>query len=596
MQDPHFFSNVSGFRPIVLYDTRVDLIDESLTLSRSRKEQLPHFSTLSSRELDEIDAECVLSPVSYQDKTTDQPVQTPQSPPPPRERGFAVGDAMFNYRALGSLRCGLAPIALLNRRHAGLAFSAFALGAAVAIMRTAYRPQLLSVLKIRFQRSYDTQVTLLDWGDLLSVFLGLLSDCVPIYGTRRKAYIALGWIFSAVSFACIGEIYTQQIRDVKDPKVMFGRLLEAWSVIGSFALQFVWVSMLALVVGFGQREALSERGGLATLFLVFWQTGVLVAHLVVAEFQQSLTVADTSTAIATISVIMLPFVLWFLHDDDEQEATATLIASTKRVGLVPALRTGVIQLWEICQEKATYRVLMFLLMYGSLLKAYDPDVNKALASWSGFASSDIDDNPWVLVLQSSVELVALLHAKWRLLSVAWRQLAFIGTGIVVVGTMVQATIISMDIIRAKWFFSIFLGIIGCPKTWILVFMVLTTTEVSHVGCEAVTMGLVLSGLGLGTSVLNAIEEWITQATDSTIIQEMIDKDSHSTRVHILVTAVAYAAVNLFAAAAVSWLPRSKLEAQQLRAFGGYSRKGAALILVLFFVLLALVVVANLQII
>ncbi|KAG1698218.1 hypothetical protein DVH05_015208 [Phytophthora capsici] len=586
MQDPNDFPHVSGFRPIVLYDTRTDLIDESLTLSRSRKEQLPHFSTLSSRELDEIDAECVLSPES-QDKT---------SPPQHRERGFAVEDPMFNYRAFGSIRNGLAPIALLNRRHAGLALSALASGATVAIIRTAYRPLLLSVLKLQFQKSYDTQVTLLDWSGLFSVFLGLLPDCVPIYGTRRKSYIALGWIFCAVSFGCISGIYTLQIQDVEDPRAMLGRLLEAWSVVGSFALQLVWVSMLALVVGFGQREALSERGGLAMLCLVLWQTGVLVAHLVVAEFQQSLTLANTSAAIATISVIILPFVFWFLHDDDEQEATATLISSTKRVGLIPALRTGVIQVWEICQEKVTYRVVMFLLMYGSLLKAYDPDVNKALAGWSGFASSDNGDNPWVLVIQSSLELVALIHAKWRLLGVAWRQLAYIGTGIVVIGTIIQVTIISMGIIRTKWFFSMFLGIIIWPKTWIVVFMVLTTTEVAHVGCEAVTMGLVLSGLGLGTSALNVIEEWIKQSTNSTNIQEMADEDSPSTRVHILFFAVAYVAVNLFAAVTVLWLPRSKLEAQQLRAFGGYSWKGAALIMVLFFVLLALVIVANLQVI
>ncbi|KAE8984791.1 hypothetical protein PF011_g20645, partial [Phytophthora fragariae] len=55
-------------RPIVLYDTRLDMADESLTLSRSRKEQqLPH-STLSSCELDDIDAErsSELSPQSLQ--------------------------------------------------------------------------------------------------------------------------------------------------------------------------------------------------------------------------------------------------------------------------------------------------------------------------------------------------------------------------------------------------------------------------------------------------------------------------------------------------------------------------------------------------
>ncbi|KAG7385166.1 hypothetical protein PHYPSEUDO_001794 [Phytophthora pseudosyringae] len=594
------FAAVVGFRPIVLYDTRVDMLNDSLTLSQSRKElQLPQLATLSSRELDEIDAEYSSSQDHEQVATPSDPFAQTQHLPPPsgsRERGFAVDDAMFHYRALGSLRSGLAPIALLSRWHAGLAVTAFASGATVAVMRAAYRPLLLSTLNGQFERKYDAGTALLDWGDMLSVFLGLFSDCVPMYGTRRKAYITLGWMCSAVSYACVCGVYVEQIRDVKRPDAVFGRLLEAWSIVGSFALQLSWVAALALVVGFGQREALGERGGLATLFLVLWQVGTLTAHVTIGELQLRLTVANTSAIIATTSVIVLPFVRCFLHDDDEQESAATLIASTKRVGVLPALRTGLVQLWELCQEEVTYRVLLFLLVYGVLSRAGDPGVHKAFASWCGFAPDDTGaENPWVLVITSGVAVAALLHAKWRLLSTAWRQLAYVGTGVVVLSAVVQATIITTDTVRAKWFFSIFLGLTTWAKTWILVFIVLTTTEITHVGCEGVTMGLVLSSQGLGASVMNAIAEWISHATNTRITEDLIDEDSHNTRVRILFAAVAYAAVNLFAATAVPWLPRSKLEAQQLRAFGGYSRKGAAFIVVLVLVLLALAIVANLEI-
>ncbi|KAG3112309.1 hypothetical protein PI124_g8535 [Phytophthora idaei] len=598
MQDRQFgasvddnLTNLLGFRPIVLYDTRVDTIDESLTLSRSRKEQqLPHFSTLSSHELDELDADCS-SCVSSQDHHQAKTPTGPVSPPPrPPERGFAVGDAMFNYRALGSLRTGLAPIALLSRWHAGLAVTAFASGATVAVMRAAYRPLLISTINDHFQRNYDPGTALLDWGDMLSVFLGLFSDCVPIYGTRRKAYVALGWILSALSYGSVYAIHLREIRGVKEPDAMFGRLLEAWSIIGSFALQLSWVAALALIVGFGQREALSERGGLATLFLILWQAGALTAHFTAAEFQSKLTLLNTSAALALTSLVALPFVLCFLYED-EQESAATLI-STKRAGVLPALRTGVIQLWEVCQEKVTYRVLLFLLVYGVLLNACDPSVDKALARWSGFGDAD----PWVLVIMSGVGVVALIHAKWRLLSTAWRQLAFVGTGIVVVAAVVRATVVTTDTIRAKWFFSLFTGLMMWPKTWILLFTVLTTTEITHVGCEGVTVGLVLSGQGLGTSGINAVARWISDSTNTRITPSLIDEDSHNIRARVLFVAAAYAAVNFFAAVAVLWLPRSKLEAQQLRAFGGYSRKGAALIAILFVALLALAIITNFHVV
>lgn len=400
---------------------------------------------------------------------------------------------MFNYRALGSLRSGLAPIALLSRWHAGLAVTAFVLGAAKGVVRAAYRPLLLTTLNEKFNRKYDPDAALLDWADMLSVLLGLFSDCMPIYGTRRKAYIALGWILSGVSYASVYGIYKDQIQDVQTPGRIFGRLLEAWSVAGSFALQLSWVAALALVVGFGQRETLSERGGLAMLFLVLWQAGNLVALIGVAELQSTLTLLHTSACLATASLVALLSVLCFLYDDDDQESTVTLAASTKRVGVVPALRTGVIQVWEVCQEKVTYHVLLFLLIYGVLLKARDPGVHKALATWSGFGFDDSvrAESPWVLVVESGVALIALLHAKWRLLTTAWRRLAFVGVGVVVVGSLVQATLIATDTVRSKWFFSLFCGLVVWPKTWILLFIVLTATEVTHVGCEGVTMGLVL---------------------------------------------------------------------------------------------------------
>ncbi|KAG6613195.1 putative transmembrane protein [Phytophthora cinnamomi] len=500
------FTNSLGFRPIVLYDAHLDMADESLTLSRSRKEQqLPHFSTLSSCELDDIDASCSLQRPSrdLQQPTTPNtqplPLQTEEYSPPPRsrERGFAMGDMMFNYRALGSLRSGLAPIALFSRWHFGLAVTALVLGAAEGFVRAAYRPLLLTTLNAKFNKKYDADTALLDWSGILSVLLGLFSDCMPIYGTRRKAYIALGWILSAASYASVCAIYTSQVRDVQKPDRIFGCLLEAWSVAGSFALQLSWVTALALVVGFGQRETLSERGGLAMLFLILWQGGNLVAYVTVAGLQATLTLVNASVCLASASLLALVFVVCFLHDDDELESTATLVASTKRFGVVPALRTGIIQLWEVCQEKVTYRVLFFLLTYGVLLKACDPGVHKALVDWSGFAPDGDDnvqaENPWVLVIESGAALAALLHAKWRLLNTAWRPLAITGAGIVATSTLIQATLIATNAARSKWFFSLFMAFIVWPKTWILLFVVLTTTEVTHVGCEGVTMGLVLSG-------------------------------------------------------------------------------------------------------
>ncbi|RLN67012.1 hypothetical protein BBJ28_00006796 [Nothophytophthora sp. Chile5] len=605
------FADLLGFRPVVLYDTRVDMVDESLTLSRSaRSRQLPQFSTLSSAELDEIDAECSVGVPSRDQQQVKTPVGPPPEtrqqqdrlPRPPRSRDcrYAAREDFFNYRALGSLRLGLAPIALLSRRHAGLAVTAFASGATLAFLRSTYRPLLVKTMTGHFPDQYDAAAYSLEWPGALSMLLGLLSDCVPLCGTRRKSYIALAWTLSALSFGTACAFDLQREEDAESLESTTARsLLVACSVVGCLALQLAWVSALALVVGFGQRETLGERGGLATLFLAIWQAGALATHIAVTQVQREtvVTLPGASAALAAASVLALPFVLCFLRDDDEREAATTLAASTKRVGVMPALRMGVVQLWEICQEEATYRLLFFLLVYGVLLQASDPGVHDALTDWSGFTSSSDDreaDEGYVLVVQSGVAVLALLHAKWKLLGVAWRPFAFVGAGLVAIGTLTQALPIALDLVRAEWFFSLLAGLLVWPKTWLLLFTLLPSTEVAHVGCEGVTMGLVLSFQTLSSLARHSVSAWISQATGTRVTADQLEDDDVSTRYRVIAAAAAYSAVNLLAMAAVPLLPRSKLDTQQLRAFGRYSRRAAGVLVLLLVLLAAIVVVANLQ--
>ncbi|KAL7687535.1 putative biopterin transporter family [Plasmopara halstedii] len=583
MDDQHFGELVEdgfpNFRPIRLYDSHVDTINDSLTLSQSRMDPLSDFDTLSSQQLDEIDAEGFAQDLDHMTSDTN-------SLSSHQDRIFALDDVTFYYRALGSLRSELVPIKLFDRWHLGLAISVVASGFTASILCAGYRPLLLATMNHDFNGKYSHNTALLNWGVIFSVLLGLFSDCVPFCGTRRKAYIVLGWIVSTLSFGSVSAIYVWEFSTHEVSDAIFGRLVEFFSILGSISLQFSWVTALALVVGFGQREAISERGGLASSILIFWQLGALTANIGVAEFQTKLTLLNTSTLILIISVIVLPFVLWFLYEDDEQGSTATLTASTKQLGVVPALHTGILHLWEICQEIVTHRVLLFLLLYGMLLHVHNPNIDETLANWSEFPPSDYVKNPWVLVIMTGGTIFALMYAKLRLLRTAWRHLALYGIGIIVFTAVVQATVIATDTVRTKWFYALSSIFRIWPTSWLLLFTVLTTTEIAHVGCEGVTMGFVLSGQAIGTTVMNGFVGWINYPSILT------HEDSHSTRTRILFGTIAYATVNLIAIPFVFLLPSSKLETQQLRAFGGHDKRGAILVVVLFLLFLVLVILAN----
>ncbi|GLE11260.1 hypothetical protein PINS_up023614 [Pythium insidiosum] len=79
---------------------------------------------------------------------------------------------------------------------------------------------------------------------------------------------------------------------------------------------------------------------------------------------------------------------------------------------------------------------------------------------------------------------------------------------------------------------------------------------------------------------------LNDAVGIRIKQSDIAADSSTTRDNVMIAVVVYVVINVLGVATVWFLPSQKLDAQQLRAFGGYNKNARSVIVLGFVLLLA----------
>lgn len=564
---------------------------------------------------------------------------------------FVAGKQFFNYHAFGSLREGLMPISLLSRAHFGLAVTAFFAGLCLMFLRYGYRPLLVAYLSKHHPSQYNAGRYLLDWPGAFSVFIGLLSDCVPLRGTRRKSYILLGWVVSVVVFAGIGitnlfgtstiVVYDDDTElanslEKHSDRWVFGVLYVGLSFLGCFSIQVSWVGALAMMIEYAQREPLYQRGHLAATITILFYGAELVIQGVITQLlfpydtsdnangstsgsgadtalESSISLSGAGVILAVAALVPIPFVIYMLDEDTSNSiksysqsdtGTAPPLAllhtpspkgSTPVQQHAPALTTsslghGTMELWRFCQQKVVYRILSFDFAFVMVVGIYNQNVRDALARWCDISSANA---LMVEVVKSGFTLVGLIHAKYFMLNTGWKLVGALGS-ILFFSIFVTETIpIVFNAVRAKWFYYLLVGILDWPKSWLKMVAVILPTEIATAGNEGATIGAMLSIQVLSIAAAHTLSEILTRIVGTSVTMEEVDADGHETRMHVLTNGMIFYAVNLAGALTVLWLPASKLDAQQMRAFGGYSRSWGTALVLLFLILLLFVLIVNL---
>jgi hypothetical protein len=516
-----------------------------------------------------------------------------------RSARFVAGATFFNYSDYGSLRPGQQPIELFSKPYVGFAIHAFVCGFAFNFFSFGYGRLLAEYLRANDEQQVKAANYVLVWPSTLSLLIGLISDSFPICGYQRKGYMVLGWMLtlSMCITLIILELYSDSGRlllhlAADDDNRHASPFVAAYllvSLLAAVGIQISWVSAIAASIEYAQREHLHHRGrhhgALLTLFNSGGACAMLLTWCVISDghsedhLVSTLSMGGAARILASVSVASVPIILF-----GYQEARVDTIVEPVRVA--ERLHT----FWRFLHRNVVYRVLLFVIFHLFFLGICDQNVRDAVQRWSGVSRKDALA---VEVGRNSAMMLGTLLWTIFLRNVHWRKLCVWGSLLYITAFIVLTTFTTFNVVRNEWFFGAMFMVIDVPRGLLLLFVFHFSGEISDFGHEGVTVGLALSYqrlVALAGFMISAIFPKVVGFEVST--QEML-LDSATARANVTKAFFIGVAFNLLCFPVIKLLPHQKLDAQQLRAFGGYNKYAGAALLVTLVVLVSFNLVVNL---
>ncbi|DBA04409.1 TPA: hypothetical protein N0F65_010005 [Lagenidium giganteum] len=506
-----------------------------------------------------------------------------------------AGQSFFNHALYGSLRPGDS-VNLFSRQCYGLAFSAAASGFMTPFLVECFQPLLCVYLGFDDLQSRATSRFLILPG-IISFFIGIVSDFYPLWGCHRKFYMLGGWICAyvvlmvMVFIACLDdstELMSNNVRTYQGG-VIYVLLMMAVSLGTTIAS----VAASAFLVELSQRERIHERGRLAVTYLITQEVFALLSTGVTAcvmdydhdtgHTKSVISLKVVMLIMALVSLIPIPAILFRLHEDRRE----VKIDGMERSSLF-------YRLWKIIQQQAVWRILLFVC--GTYFFAnFEFEVAKdAVYHWC----------------KTTPNMVRLAWIPWHTLSVAmlvfyrsgslnhsWIRYSVIALLLTIGMDLIASVPVIFDWIRNSWYLLTILSFSGIPRAIHLLVTTLPVIEITERGLEGATTGLVASFYVLIGSVIRTFSDAISNSSQSLVHDfspKHLDEDANSTRWRVLEVLIGNYGINLLALVPILYLlPRQKLDAQQMRAYGGFSHVGGIAVVVVFVCLVLYACIVNL---
>ncbi|KAK1940858.1 hypothetical protein P3T76_007564 [Phytophthora citrophthora] len=479
----------------------------------------------------------------------------------------------------GALREGGTP-SLTSRDSIGLLFQYAAVGINYGLLPATVYPFLQQYLNATgSQVTTASTLVILPWS--FKVFYGILSDCVPLWGYRRKIWMLIGWAMCLIMLIVMaaspaGQPYytVPSDRDIDPanytPEIEARINFDAGNQAGKYvmlmffaAIGYVLADVCAdsIVVDFAQREPIEQRGKTQSAIYAIRTVFVIIGQLLVGfcfngeeyggQFDFSLNFPELMSIVAVITAPIIP-ITWFFIKEEKQAR-------------VP-FKHYMAELWKLIQKRAVYQVIFYQFF------------QNVFSSISYTASSPVQSymvgvtpiNNTISEIFSNVLFMAGIMAtsKWGL-HWSWRKMILF-TGIFVIIVDGFTTFLTLwDVFRSQWFW------LGLPMAvqlpygvgWMIGNFVIV--ELSGIGNEGAIYGLITMVGNLASPFAQALTLVIDQPFNLTT--ERIQADDTSIR-----TDLTYAVLIMYGMTIFSWLflvflPKQKEETQELLRTGGSSK-------------------------
>ncbi|KAG6616896.1 Transmembrane protein [Phytophthora cinnamomi] len=477
----------------------------------------------------------------------------------------------------GAIRPG-GPPNLYSWSNIGLMAQYAAVGVVYGTMYSIIYPFLTNYLRMSGNETTSASV-LITLPYTLKVFIGIITDCYPIFGFRRRPYMLIGWAVCFVSLLVmtampIGDPYypdsswaslttltadqTAQLNtDAQHSGVKYIFLM----VIANLGSVVAFTASDGILVELAQREPLKIRGTLQAVVYAVQYTFQIISSAMIGfglnsadyggTFSGSMGVNAVMGVCAAFSLVVMPF-SWFCITEEKTHCRS--------------VQKYLYALYELIQQRVVYQIVIFrfcrnVFSYvsvtaSSLVQSYwlsVSPVNSSVASIIG-----------LIVSAGSLYLTKQFGLNWN-----WRYMIAISQIAVILIDAFPTFFTIWDVYRSQWFWLGVPLVENFPSAVGTIIATFAVLEIIEEGNEATVYGLITAVSTLASPFASVITKSIDGHFD--VETEYIRLDNSYVRWQVTYTYLIAYAFKLCSLAFLVLLPKQKAETQELKRTGGKNK-------------------------
>ncbi|KAG3088889.1 hypothetical protein PI124_g19145 [Phytophthora idaei] len=469
------------------------------------------------------------------------------------------GQPLYNAEIYGSLRKGGA-VKFFSMDCVGLVAATFASTFSIECLNSVIQPLLSEHFDLKTaELAASKRLTSIPLA--FCFFIGLLSDCYPILGFRRKGYLIIGLATTVLSFFALSGLdgYIETLEDGTAGTGLAVAII-AFATLASTGSVMTYVCVQTRVLELSQREPLGMRGAITGTYLIFRCVVYIFTDAITYMLSSSSGHHCTSLLVfGSVVALSIPLV-WMAW----QEKYYSLSTPMKTRGQI---------LWRIMQQKAVWSILMFMCFFTLFSGIAFSGPSVIISVWAGASG----DNSFVQqVMYFGAMLLTIVAWRYYFMNRPWRTFYGMSIVLLIVPQLIVAILVTQDIMRDRYFYHIMtlFTSISAGIGWLS--SMIPLTEIIQEGSEGAMVGLMLSLYFLVTAFVQTNAEGLLSGTNFYNIAE-VALDTPKARSDVLKALILNYGINALAFIGLYFLPRHKLDTQQLRSYGGYTKCASAAI-------------------
>jgi hypothetical protein len=500
----------------------------------------------------------------------------------------------------GALRDG-GEVDIWSRDYVGLIAQYATAGLIVGTLPATVYPFLFNYLNMEGTQVVSAVVLLnMPWS--FEMFYGMLTDCVPIGGYRRRPFMVIGWSLCfamLLAMACMDagdpyypdNKYATMDAAVLTPEIVATFNEKAHHVGGKFvgmmmiaAIGYVGADVAAdaMMIEVAQREPEATRGYAQTTVYMVRTAFVMISSIFTGfafngkhyggDFAFSLSFPQLMVILSVCCFPVIPL-SWYCIKEDPH----------------PGVVFGhyMAELWHLIQTRPMYQVIAYKFLAG-IFENFSVTCSDPMQSyWAGVTPLN---QKLTTMVSKGIFAIALYYTGKHGLHWNWRKMHAITITSVTLLDLIVTTLTTWGVVRNQWFWLGAPVAEALPSGIAFVIATFVMVEMAGDGNEGAVYGLV----GSISNIAIPLASTLTKNVDSHFDVTNADIAEDSTHVRWEVTSVLLIrySMNLAGLLFLPLLPRQKAETQQLKRTGGSSRWMGIITLAYFAISLCWTVMVN----